>query len=267
MSKMQRYIWLGLALTLTTGYAMAADKLGRIEPGSYPMRAITNHLPWSYKNYKVYWEALQKVELELGNQERFRDLPQLSLKQPFTGTIVLGDGQQQFGVIIDLVGEEKRLYIDRDGDGSFQGETWLPLLNEWYGLQIYEVYGPEPFTVQVTYKDGSKHQLALQIMSSLLNRPGAQFKEKPFLKVAVTSWFLSRINEDGGKKLVAVIDRNNNGCFNDPEDYLYFDYNDDGRFDEKEWLQRKRGVTLPNKQKLTADWSVYPDVLVIGGKK
>ncbi len=257
---------LGVGLLWLAGGALAAPRSqDGVQPGVYPLLAITNHLPWAYKDYKAYQGSLQKVDLAIGGQERFKDLPKLGMKQPYTGTITLGDAGQKFGVIIDIVGEEKRLYIDRNGDGSFAGESWTPLLNEWYGLQIYAVNGPEPVQLQVTYQDGKTRPIQIQV-GGLLNRPSAMVKEKPYLMVRVETWFLAKLNEDGAMKLAAVVDRNHNGRFNDPEDLLFIDDNDDGSFDLNEALPRKRGVVLPGRQRLTATWAVYPDELVIGGK-
>ncbi|TCL73234.1 hypothetical protein EDC14_100596 [Hydrogenispora ethanolica] len=256
---------LAAALLLPGGASAARQSLGEIRPGAYPLVPITNHLPWGYKDIQAYQNSLQKVELVSGGLEGFKDLPQLGMKGPYTGLISLGDAGQKFGVIIDIVGEEKRLYIDRDGDGSFAGESWKPLLNEWYGLQVYGVYGPEPIQLQVTYRNGQTRPIQIQV-NGLLNQPSAMVKEKPYLLVGVETWFLARLVEDGAAKLAAVVDRNHNGCYHDPEDLLFIDYNDDGGFDVAEAKPRKRGVTLPGKQRLKADWTAYPDSLEIGGK-
>ncbi|MCL6590734.1 MAG: hypothetical protein K6U80_12355 [Firmicutes bacterium] len=264
-----------LILLLPSGAGWALDKtLGVIQPGEYPVVLVSNHLPETFKNSEAYWESLQKVELETGGPYSFRDLPKLGMKQPFMGAISLGDEPRKFGVIVDLWGEEKRLYVDTDGDGSFQNEPWRPLLNQWYGLRIYWVESPEPVELRVPYKDRPGQSFPLQILvSGMLNKPGPFFKEKPYLRVLVRSWFLGKIIEDGAGKYLAIVDRNNNGRFNDPEDGLYLDYNDDSFFADEELILRKSEVKLKGKSpdarapaSFTVSWGVYPDKVVIGGK-
>lgn len=258
-----------LFLTLISISWAAGPTLDGIELGEYRLIPVANHTPESYKKAGDYWSALQKVELEIGKQNQFRDLPVLGMKSPFTGFITLGDQPGKFGVIVDIMGEEKRLYIDTDGDGSFKNETWSPLLDEWQGLQIYWVEGPEPVRLQVGYQSlpGKTYPMEISV-SGILNKPGAFVKEQPYLKVAVRSWFLAKLVEDGGEKLAAVVDHNHNGKFSDPEDQLFIDVNDDGYFNEKEFIKRSRGVTLKDgKKKVTVDWDMYPEKLVIGGKR
>ena len=264
-----RYIWLLAGVILLSGTTLAAKvKLGEIEPDRYNLTPINNHLPYAFKDPDDYRESLQKVELELGNQERFRDLPELGMKRPYTGVIELGDKPQQFGIIVDVRAEEKRLYIDTNGDGSFANEPWIQLLNEWYGLETYWVIGPEPIQLQVAYNSVPSVGQPIEIsVYGFLNRPGALVKEKPYLMVAVRTWFLAELVEDGAIKLAAVVDRNNNGKYNEPEDAIFIDYNDDGHFDRKELTLRKNQLKIRSgKSKLTVDWGIYPQVLEIRGE-
>lgn len=273
LQKLPVYLMLALViLLLPSGASWALNKtLGEIQPGEYPLTMVSNHLPETFKSSDAYWKSLQKVELELGDTNSFRDVPKLGMKQPFIGTITLGD-ERKFGVIVDLYGEEKRLYVDTDGDGSFQGEPWHPLLNQWFGLQIYVVESPEPIELKVPYKEHPGESFPLQIsVSGLLNKPGPFFKEKPYLQVLVHSWFLGKLIEGDAEKLVAIVDRNNNGRFNDKGDALYVDYNDNGFFEDEEMILHKSKVSLNSifqskARKLTVNWGVYPDKVVIGGK-
>lgn len=264
-----RYIWLLTGVMLLTGVVLAAKvKLGEIEPGRYDLTPINNHLPYAFKDPDDYRESLQKVELELGNEERFRDLPELGMKHPYTGVIELGDKPQQFGIIVDVRAEEKRLYIDTDGDGSFANEQWIELLNEWYGLETYWVIGPEPIQLKVGYNSVHSDSQTLEIsVYGFLNRPGALIEEKPYLMVAVRTWFLAELIEDGAVKLAAVTDRNNNGIYNEPEDAIFIDYNDDGLFDDTELILRKKSHKIKSgKAKLSLDWEIYPQTLKIRGE-
>lgn len=265
----RRYIWLLVGALLFSGIALAVNpELGAIKPGEYNLKPITNHLPYAFKDPDDYRESLQKVELELGNQERFRNLPELGMKAPYTGVIELGDKPQEFGVIVDVRAEEKRLYIDTDGDGSFADEPWIVLLNEWYGLETYWVIGPEPIRLQVSFNSDPARSQVIEIsVSGFLNRPGALIEEKPYLMVAVRTWFLAELIEDGAVKLAAVIDCNNNGKYNDPEDVMFIDYNDDGLFSDEEVISRKKGIKIKSgKLKLRVDWGICPQKIVIGGE-
>ncbi|HYH01808.1 MAG TPA: hypothetical protein VEC37_01795, partial [Bacillota bacterium] len=101
-------------------------------------------------------------------------------------------------------------------------------------------------------------------VSGYLFKPGFLGKEKPFLLVEVRTWFLGEIKEDGIDKLVALVDQNHNGRYNDPQDILFVDYNNNGFFEPEEVIVRKQGIKLKNKrQKLTLNWGVYPDQLQV----
>lgn len=267
-SKREVYLWLTPLVLIFTAVAWAKLALGEVKPGSYQLTAITNHTPALFKKDKDYWKSFQKVSLQIGNQQQFRDLPKLGLKKPFTGFIELGDKPEKFGVLVDIVGEEKRLYIDTDGDGSFAGELWVPLLNEWLGIQNYWVLSPEPVNLKIGYnsKPGKSYPLQISV-EGVLSIPGAFSKEKPYLLVEVRTWFLAKVTEDNAEKYLAIVDRNNNGKFNDPDDAIVIDYNNDGFFSREEMVLHKKGVTLKSgQQRLNFDWDAYPDNLAIGGK-
>ena len=268
MVKFARYLLIVTGIWLGAGIGSAANLPGdNLVSGSYPLIAVTNHTPTHYKNGQAYWDALQEVKLTVGGQEQFRDLPPLGMKSPFTGMIVMGDQPQKFGVIADINGGEKRLYVDTDGDGSFANAPWFPLLDEWQGLQIYWVESPDPITLQVNYqahRDGSR---PIQIMvSGLLNRPGPLAKDQPYLRIEVRTWFFAKLEETGGTGLAAVVDRNHNGRYDDSGDELYIDRNNDGYFETDEAISRKQGIELRSgNRRLPVNWEAYPERLVIGG--
>jgi len=264
-----RYFLLATMLMAFTGVSLAASPaIGEIQPGKYPTFAINHHTPESYKKVDDYVKSLQKVELELGRAYRFRDLPQLGMKDPYVGYITLGDSGQQFGVIVDIYGEEKRLYIDTDGDGSFKNEPMTLLLNEWQGLQVYYVIGPEPIKMNVKYRSLNRTCPVYINVSGFLNPKAVLVKGKPFLLVQVRTWFLAKVTEDGYEKFFAIVDRNHNGRYDDPEDQLFIDYDNNLFFAGKEAVARKKGVRFKTANGyMTADWGPYPDNLVLGGVK
>lgn len=268
--KLARYSLIVTGIWLAVGIASAANLPGDgLVSGSYPLIPVTNHTPTNYKNADVYWNSLQEVKLVVGGQEEFRDLPTLGMKHPFTGTIIMGDKPQKFGVIVDINGDEKRLYIDTDGDGSFAQAPWFPLLNEWYGLQRYTVNIPDPIILQVNYNAFGDGARPVQIMvGGFLNKPGPLVKEQPYLRIEVRTWFLAKLRAAGGTRLAAVVDHNHNGRYDDSEDELYIDGNDDGFFEMTEAVPRKRGIRLRSgNRELPVDWSAYPERLVIGGNE
>lgn len=255
-------IWVGLLVTAPL--AGASPRMGQIPIGEYPAVAVAHHLPMAFKKSKDYWRSLQSVELEIGGQHRFRDLPELGMKDPYTGYILLGEPAQRFGVIVDIWGEEKRLYIDTNGDGSFADASMTLLLNEWHGLQLYTVTAPEPVELQVRYQSlGRAMPIHIEV-AGLLNQPGRFVKQKPKLVIQVKTWFLVTLQEDGYEKLMAIVDRNNNGRFDDPEDELFIDYDDNRYFSASEASSRKSGIKIKSdKARLTVEWGAYPERVVI----
>jgi hypothetical protein len=263
-----KILWLLLLLCSSVVWA-SKPTLGLIQPGEYPLVAITNHIPAIYKKPQDSWDSMQKIKLEVGNLGQFRDIPKLGLKNPFVGMIELGDKpNQKFGVIVDIVGEEKRLYVDTDGDGSFAGESWVPLINEWYGSQNYWIIAPEPIKLMVSYlsRPEQRYPLEISVFGALIEA-GTIPKMQPFLMIEVRTWFLAKVNEDGAEKLIAIIDHNNNGRFNDKDDQLLIDYNNDSSFSPDEVVTHPQKTALKSgSQKLVFSWDVYPNTLRIGRK-
>lgn len=267
LKKPTRFFGLGcfcLIFLFSSSVWAVNPNLGEIKTGKYALIAVNNHMPSLYKKVSQYWKSLQRVELEIGHADQFKDLPKLGLRNPYTGKIKLGD--DSFGVIVDIVGEEKRLYIDTNGDGSFAGEKWVPLLNEWYGNQNYWIIAPEPIQVMVSFKSKPERKFPIEIsVSGALIDSGSSQKVKPFLLVEDRTWFLAKVNEDGAEKMMAIIDHNHNGCFNDPDDLFLIDNNDDSFFTMDEAQNRKKDVIINSKnKKLKIDWDAYPDALTIG---
>jgi hypothetical protein len=259
-------IWLCGCFLLLTGFIWSPwPRLGRIEAGKYPMTLIANHTPWGFKKAAKYWNSMQQIRLEVGNLKQFTNLPELGMKNPYTGYIVLGDQNQKFGFIVDIFGEEKRLYIDTDGDGSFAREKYTILLNEWYGAQLYWVMAPEPIRLNVRYRSWLDQTNPVEIsVLGYIFKPGLLGKQQPFILVEVRTWFLAKLKEDGVEKLAAVVDQNQNGQYDDPQDMLFIDYNNDGMFSANEGIQRKKGIRLKGtKQKLSFEWESYPRVLTV----
>lgn len=252
----------GLILSAGITYA-ATGQLG-IKPGNYRMSPVSNHTPWGVKTAEKYWASLQKIYLDTGNVNQFKNLPELGMKKPYTGFIVLGDPARKFGFIVDILGEEKRLFVDTDGDGSFAGEPYTLLLNEWYGSFSYWVMGPEPIELKIGYgaKEAANQRLEIGAMGVIFRRD-FMGKEKPFLLIDVRTWFLTELSEDGAEKMAAVVDANHNGRFNDPEDVLFIDTNNNGFFESGEGQKRgKNGIKLKTANRVVSvDWDVYPDTL------
>jgi hypothetical protein len=264
--KVHLAIWLVGVTFFGAGFIWNSQPhLGRVETLDYTMTPIFNHTPWGFNSAEKYWESMQRIDLEVGNLKQFTNLPKLGMKNPYTGFITLGDQKQQFGFIVDIFGEEKRLYIDTDGDGSFAGETYTLLLNEWYGAQIYWVMGPEPIRLKVRYQARPNVPYPLEIsVLGYIFQPGLLGKEKPRLLVEVHTWFLAKIIENGAEKLLAVVDQNQNGRFDDPDDLLFIDYNNNGFFAREEAIPRKKMVKLKGSgQTFFFDWGAYPEKLQV----
>jgi len=269
MKVMFRLSYWALCIILLSTSVFAKTVVGEIKTGEYDVNPVHSYNPFPYKTAQEYFDNLQKVDLQLGNEESFRDLPKLGMKKPYTGYITLGDKPQKFGVIVDIYGQEKRLYIDTDGDGSFAGEPMVVLLNEWQGMQVYWVVAPEPIQLKVTYDSAGGKTFPIQIsVSGLLNPTGVVIKEKPYLRINVRTWFLVKINEAGYEKYGAIVDFNNNGRFNDPQDRFFLDYNNNRFFNPNEAIIIKKGVNLKSgKSKTTLDWQAYPEKVIVGGDK
>lgn len=270
--KVKRIVVVCLAGALSLGMGLgvqASDTAGVIEPGEYPMFAVAHHTPEVFVDAQSYWDSLQRVELRVGGTEDFINLPELGMKQPYTGYLSLGEADQRFAVIVDVFGDEKRLYLDTNGDRDFAGEPMTLLLNEWRGLQLYWVTGPEPLEVQVAVQvDQVRRPLAIAIASGFLNQSGIFVKEQPFLLVRVKTWFLSYLYEEGYQKAVAVVDLNHNGRYNDPEDGLFVDYDNNLYFSSSESVTREQGTVIETiNSTLTVDWEAYPQWLQVGGKE
>ena len=143
------------------------------------------------------------------------------------------------------------------------------MLDEWRGLETYWLWAPEPITLQVGYNSRQNQVYPIEIsIVGMVNKPGLFYKEKPYLLVEVRTWFLTKINDGGGEKLLAITDINNKGQFNDPKDLMFIDYNDDGYFSSDEAVLRHEGIKIKSgKRKFSFNWEAYPERLTIDEAK
>lgn len=270
MLKKNKFCWVMLIIVLLSGGISQAASKDEIITGEYSLTAIGQHTPLLSTEADDYWNAMQRVELKFDGLEKYRNLPKLVMKQPYIGEITLGPTQQKFAIIIDVTPDEKRLYLDTDGDGDFSGEPMTLLLNEWYGLQVYLVIGPEPLEVKVHTGRGEEIlPMQISIASGLLNKPRVLVEETPFLYIKVKTWFLGYLKRASGREMaIAMVDADNNGKYDDKGDCVFLDYNHNLVFEAEEAVECKKKATTKTKLgTLKLNWQTLPRSLKVGDVK
>lgn len=162
----------------------------------------------------------------------------------FYGEVNLGYPPKTYGILIDFEGAEKALWPDQNGDRDYASETMYPLFksDRYTGGNIY--FSPTPLTFQVDYLfNGECYSVPIQMELPYLIIFRAGFGD--FLNLQTRTWFIGTFEGPKGEQQVAIVDANDNGIYNDPEDMIFIDKNFDLAFSTEEGKKLKSFRSLP----------------------
>lgn len=190
--------------------------------------------------------------------------PDIKANVLYYGVVKLGVPAVEYGVLIDLEGKDKNLWVDADADGDFTKESPYQLFksDRYTGVNVY--YSPLPLVFNVKY-DFADHIYQTQLSFDLPYLAIAQTGFKDYFYLRARTWFTGIIETEGASLQFAIVDTNDNGFYNDSDDLIFFDTDYDLNYSEKEAKQIKTQKTISLKagKNFKIDYQYCPEKLIL----
>jgi hypothetical protein len=156
---------------------------------------------------------------------------------------VLGKPQKIYGLLVDLEGEKKQIWVDADGDRDFAEETGYEIFksDRYPGLNVY--YSPMPLRFNLTYLIGDEEYripVGFDLPFLLVARAGYH----DLLLLRTRTWLAGYLYLESEEIPIALVDMDFNGCFNDPQDLFLMDTDYDLNFSAAEAVAIKKAAKL-----------------------
>jgi hypothetical protein len=182
----------------------------------------------------------------------------------YFGQVKLGSPPVNYGVLFDLEGKEKQLWVDAEGNGDYSKVSPRQLYKseKYPGTNVY--YSPLPLTFQIkyTYTDHT-YQVPIQFELPYLIVAQAGFSDYFYLKTR--TWFTGIIPGNNDDIQIALVDTNDNGYYNDPNDLICIDWNYDLNFgsEEAKTIKTCKSIKLPSKLKYKLEYLLAPEKIIL----
>jgi hypothetical protein len=190
--------------------------------------------------------------------------PNTSANVLYFGEIKLGNPPVAHGILFDLEGKPPQLWVDANGRGDYFSQIPQTLYksDKYAGINVF--FAPAPLTVNAKYTfSDHTYQIPLQYELPYLIVAQAGFDDFLFLKAR--TWFTGVLPGLDDDIQIALVDTNDNGFYNDPEDLIYIDWNYDLNFSVGEGIPVKscQSLKLPSKLKYKIDFSLVPEKIIL----
>jgi hypothetical protein len=202
--------------------------------------------------------------IKIRNHQEVITPPETEANILYYGKVKLGSPAKEYGMLLDLEGENKFIWVDSDGNKDYSGETKYQIFksDRYPGIEVY--YSPVPlaFLVEYHFKDQVFiNPLQMDLPYLLLQRAGFD----DYLILKTRTWLTTNLLYNGEEIPVALVDLNHNGTFNDPEDMIYLDSDYDLNFAPQEGKILKEAATirLKSRKRLKLDYQFVPEKLIV----
>lgn len=190
--------------------------------------------------------------------------PETTANVLYYGQVKLGYPLTAHGILFDLEGTPLQLWVDTNGQGDYSSEVPQNLYksDKYPGINVY--FAPAPLTINAKYSfPGHTYQIPLRYELPYLIVAQAGFEDFCFLKVR--TWFTGVIPGNDDDIQIALVDTNDNGYYNDPDDLIFIDWNYDLNFTVKEGMLVKscKSLKLPSKLKYKIDYTSAPEKIIL----
>lgn len=230
-----------------------------------PLYPVHNDTPYFIRNKAGELGVPYPVKMV-----KIRDNPVIKAP-PDTAANVLYYGQVNFGnpltahgILFDLEGKTPKLWVDSDGKGDYSAQVPQTLYksDKYPGINVY--YAPAPLTMNAGYTFPD-HTYYLPVQFDLPYLIVAQAGFEDFCHLKNRTWLTGVITVDDDEIRIALVDTNDNGHYNDPEDLIFVDWDYDLNFSLKESLPIKscKSLKLPSRLKMKIDYSATPEKIIL----
>lgn len=229
-----------------------------------PLQPVAKDRPFSLKEEE---EAGQKCALKMvkvkGNA-KIEQPPPVDANVLYYTEAVLGDPPKNYGLLVDLEGEKKQIWVDADGDRDFAEETGYEIFksDRYPGFNVY--YSPMPLRFMVTYLiDNEEYEIPVDFDLPFLLVARAGYYD--YLLLKTRTWLAGYLYFEDDEIPIGLVDTDFNGCFNDPQDLFLMDTDYDLNFSAAEAVTIKKANKLRIKQKsnVKIDFAAVPKMLTV----
>ncbi len=230
-----------------------------------PLKAIHKETPAFNRSKEQELGALCKVKMvRISDNPLIKTPPQPDLKVLFYGEFPLGNPAVNHGFLIDFEGKEKLFWVDSDANQEYATEASYAIFksDRYPGLNIY--CSPTPVIIQASYTiDDHQFRTELQFEMPYLYVLRNWLQDRFYLMTR--TWFMGVLPVGDEELTLALVDSNDNGNYNDPDDLLFIDSNYDLNFNSKEGkpLRSMKQLKVKSGDKYELDFHCCPEKLIL----
>jgi hypothetical protein len=229
-----------------------------------PLRPVSTDRPF---RLKVKEEVGQRCDLQMtrvrGNS-KIEKPPLIDVNVLYYAEAVFGNPAKTYGLLVDIEGERKLIWVDADGDRDFAEETSYELFksDRYPGLNVY--YSPMPLRFDVTYLiAGEEYTMPVYFDLPYLIVARAGYHD--FLLLKTRTWLAGNLYLEDEEIPIALVDMDFNGCFDDPQDLFLMDMDYDLNFSSSEAVKIRNAAKLRFKRRTYGeiDFGSVPKKIIV----
>lgn len=202
--------------------------------------------------------------IKIVNNPEIEKPPVVEAKILYYAKVKMGKPAMDYGLLLDFEGEKKLVWMDADGDKDYAEETPYEIFksDRYPGINVY--FSPTPLSLRMNYRF-SDHDYQATVMFDLPYLVVARIGNSDFFYLKTRTWFSGQFHDDDEEVSIALVDANDNGSFNDPDDMIYVDRDYDLKYSAKEGtpVKKLKSMKLKSKKKVTIDYGLCPEKLLL----
>lgn len=212
---------------------------------------------------REYGSAYPIRMVKVQNEAAVKKPPQSAAPVLYYAEVQLGPGRFQFGILCDLQGDPKQLWVDRNGDGDFSSDQPYEIYksDKYPGFNIY--YAPVPLEFEVPFKHAD-HTFTVPLRFDMAYLVVSQSGFADYLYLRNRTWFTGVIPAQGDLR-AALVDTNDDGIYNGPDDRIFLDTDFDLNFSDKEGkaIKNLKSFKLKSEPRYQLDFTNCPESLIL----
>ena len=187
---------------------------------------------------------------KLANNPQIKVPPATDAMVLYYSTVKLGVPEKEYGVLVDFEGKDKQIWTDSDGDGDFAEESPAQIFKSDRYPNVNVYYAPTPLMFQVEYTMAD-HSFQTQIQFDLPYLFIARTGRDDIFYLTTRTWFYGELTLDDEEIYFGLVDTNDNGLYNEPDDLIFLGRDSDLNFTQnpKKGMAVKRQKNLKSKAK------------------
>jgi hypothetical protein len=234
-----------LMLLFVTFSPIWADESGR-EIFLKPVQKDTPAFTRSKDNEYGFKYSLKMVKVA-GNPQ-ITTPPATDAMVLYYSQVKLGVPAKEHGVLVDFEGKDKQIWVDSDGDGDFAEESPAQIFKSDRYPNVNVYYAPTPLTFQVEYTM-TDHSYRTELQFDLPYLFIARTGREDIFYLTTRTWFYGELILDEEDIYFGLVDTNDNGLYNDPDDLIFIGRDSDLNFTQKKGAPVKKSKNLKSKAK------------------